>query len=81
MNDMRSAGPDDIKKKAFSDSVCVFDKLRRCAIAGRLISNGRGMKRARKDLRSSGVCKEVFSYGTDEWGFCNEGGLYAGTFS
>ena len=55
MNDMRRAGPDDIKKKAFSDSVCVFDKLRRCAIAGSLISNGRGIKRARKDLRSSGV--------------------------
>ena len=55
MNDMRRAGPDDIKKKAFSDSVFVFDKLRGCAIAGRLISNGRGMKRARKDLRSSGV--------------------------
>ena len=55
MNDMRRAGPDDIKKKAFSDSVCVFDKLRRCAIAGSLISNGRGMKRAREDLRSSGV--------------------------
>ena len=55
MNDMRSAGPDDIKKKAFSDSVCVFDKLRRCAIAGYLISNRRGIKRARKDLRSSGV--------------------------
>ena len=55
MNDMRRAGPDDIKKKAFSDSVCVFDKLRRCAIAGYLISNGRGMKRAREDLRGSGI--------------------------
>ena len=55
MDDMRRAGPDDIKKKSFSDSVCVFDKLIRCAIAGSLISNGRGIKRARKDLRGSGI--------------------------
>ena len=55
MNGMSSAWPDKIKKKAFSDSVCVFDKLRGCAIAGSLISNGRGIKRAREDLRSSGV--------------------------
>ena len=62
MNDMRRAGPDDIKKKAFSDSVCVFDKLRGCTIEGYLISNRRGIKRARKDLRGSGVyVKKSFS--------------------
>ena len=62
MNDMRRAGPDNIKKKAFTDSVFVLDKLRRCAIAGYLISNRRGIKRARKDLRGSGVyVKKSFS--------------------
>ena len=82
MNDMRRAGPNDIKKKTFSDSIFVLDKLRRCAIAGHLISNGRGIIKNQRGFEKQWCLrKEVCFYGTYEWGFYNEGGLYSCIFS